>query len=134
MSEELLPCPFCGKAPVAGEMKADDDGYAFVECNRGSTRSGDGHFCGVHTDTSEEAHAAWNRRASPWRPIPAEVTPGIAPWDGKYWLIGHSDWTPDIAGWSSQYGWRVMDSQKVRAPFTPTHYAPLPAPPASEGE
>ena len=59
---ELLPCPLCADRPVGPTFVGDDDGgYFYVECPNNGT--GDGHFCGVHGDSAEQAVSVWNTRA-----------------------------------------------------------------------
>src|SRR5690606_5338008 len=56
-TNELLPCPFCGKQPAARWISGsapgmDDCGYYGIDCCRAH----------AHEDSEEEAVAAWNRR------------------------------------------------------------------------
>lgn len=61
MSDELLPCPFCGSAARTGE-NGDNSPNWFVYCS-------DWKNCDVNqggTRTEAEAIALWNRRAQAW--------------------------------------------------------------------
>jgi len=60
-----------------------------------------------------------------WLPIES------APRDGKTWVLAHRHgWTlPEIAVWSWHGYWQTMESS-----IEPTHWMPLPAPPAGETE
>jgi len=66
VTNDLLPCPFCGKRPRSGWNGADgphdDCGYWSIEC------------CGafVHEDDEETARKLWNKRALP-QPAQAPV-------------------------------------------------------------
>lgn len=70
---------------------------------------------------------------SPWRSMES------APKDGKYLLIRHGDWVPDIAGWRDERparpgvmavppGWFTVAGPRSRI-LEPTHWMPLPAAP-----
>ena len=57
MSEELKPCPFCGKSWLAAEkISYSADGFAYrVECECTAR--------GAWAETEEQAIEAWNTRA-----------------------------------------------------------------------
>jgi Lar family restriction alleviation protein len=65
VSEDVKPCPFCGKQPSVRDYREHEDqtgetyGYAAVEC--ACIGSHGGLF--FHFDTIEEAVEVWNRRA-----------------------------------------------------------------------
>lgn len=78
-----------------------------------------------------------------WRPIPAEVREGEAPWDGNVYPIGrhvqdwgfvrgYGYWTSihGISGWVPIRGFSEVTG--VLGLGNPTHYMPLPAPPEGE--
>lgn len=59
MSDQLLPCPFCGTSHLLGFEKCPDHGWTMVKCRK----------CGVtgpagRSETELEAAAHWNRRAT----------------------------------------------------------------------
>ncbi len=79
----------------------------------------------------EEAMSACDE--SPWRSMES------APKDGKYILIRHGDWVPDIAGWRDERsarpgvmavppGWFTVAGPRSRI-LEPTHWMPMPAAP-----
>lgn len=69
--------------------------------------------------------------ASPWLPIPPTPTPGVAPFDGNRHLVFSAAGTV-IAYWcDTSKSWR--DDEYGRLTCDPTHYAPLPPPPAEGG-
>ena len=128
---ELKACPFCGGKP---ELDNSDRGpWEWVECTSCGAQ-GPGH--------RDDAAPGWNRRASPWLPLPATPTPGVAPFDGEEWLVCNAassgPWagTKCVATWSdspSYGGW--LDTVEGLS-FPATHYqpiAPLPPPPVREG-
>lgn len=123
MSENLKPCPFCGK-----DKASKQDCGCLIQCEWCKAE--------LHRSDPEDAIAAWNTRAEDWRPIDyaalklgdeMEVT------NGKY-MVG--------ARWES-VDYNEMSDQDCRDfvaigghfEFTdrPTHFRPLPAPPR-EGE
>ena len=66
MSEELKPCPFCGRHELLISSilhKLDDVEYSqwSVFCDASGCKVGCGAMCGYH-DTKEQAIEAWNRR------------------------------------------------------------------------
>lgn len=75
MSEELKPCPFCGKTQakdgkfgvgVAATQGMNERGEYVEEGRQWSVIcSGCGSSCSLYCDTEAEAIAAWNRRAAP---------------------------------------------------------------------
>lgn len=134
---ELLPCPFCGRAPD------EDDHYL----NQG-TKCG-GILCCIEGPEvragydawpawKERAIIAWNTRVSPWRPIEA------APKDGTQILAYGPYEEMGVVAWSGRQEWRyqadgsdAIESQGDTWTFykimgVPTHWMPLPEPP-SEG-
>ena len=58
MSEEILPCPFCGKP---GEMNVGDFGERFVTCS--NNNCGGRLGAGIWFAKEEDAIALWNTRA-----------------------------------------------------------------------
>jgi len=121
----LAPCPFCG-----GEAKltaSDVVGYIII-C--------DNHDCISATDwfgSSEQAAAAWNRRASPpaavpdgWVMVPKEPTPEMldaATPPASEW-IGHPEARPEsIERWRRSHREAAGDRYRVMisaAPAAPT--------------
>jgi hypothetical protein len=62
MSDLLLPCPFCGAAPVVDPFHHDEpDGSTYIYCS-GWNDSPDCKCDLGFFDTRPEAVAAWNRR------------------------------------------------------------------------
>lgn len=76
-----------------------------------------------------------------WRPIPAEVREGEAPWDEEFYETAKPGAAiPFVAAWDSEDGWCTFNRcyettiQPVKGvPWRPTHWRrivmPLPAPP-----
>ena len=90
-------------------------------------------------ETEAEAAEAWNRRASPWRVLPAVPTPGEAPFDGAPVLL----WSPYVfepgghAWVSGGWGKAAISPNEFRGQTGrqwPTHYAPLPSAPDAREE
>lgn len=82
--------------------------------------------------------------APTWLPIPPDPVPGVAPWDGRHVIISsHQGWAA-LAAWRTELhdgpGFSVIETldtwEQSHALFladpVPTHYAPLPPPPARE--
>lgn len=59
MSNQLLPCPFCGTSHLLGFEKCPDHGWTLVKCRKcgGTGPAG-------RSETELEAAAYWNRRAA----------------------------------------------------------------------
>lgn len=90
----------------------------------GATRE---HFLGL-------ADAALAAMAPTWRRIPDDVVEGVAPFDGKPWLLNDRSWPQASIGWWHPQ-WREWGDADGSALEAPTFYAPippLPAPPAGE--
>ena len=56
MSDELLPCPFCGAEANVSECQGRDDRF-YIWC--------DGCCCTVMYKSKQDAINAWNTRAEP---------------------------------------------------------------------
>jgi hypothetical protein len=134
ISDELLPCPFCGMEVTLERGK--DDKITTFKCPPEShcVGSGLGTFA-LNTHVSA-AIAAWNRRTSlegvrEWRPI------ATAPKDGTrvdLWRQGHR---VTDAFWDEGEEWWCIDSRysdgepcPLAVSPEPTHWQSLPAPPA----
>lgn len=68
MSQELLPCPFCGldTRPLRNPIEqAFPDGYMSVVCPNSQCGAS-----GPKRQSEIEAEDAWNRRAEPKKPAP----------------------------------------------------------------
>lgn len=125
-SEELKPCPFCGEP---GYMHEDHNLYSVwcIVCVAIARSS----------PIKEEAIKAWNRRASPWRPI-SEATED----DKKKPQLGIDrkgeraviEWEPSWDDEEYKGRWTVRhDSEDyVWEGYQPTHFMPLPEPPAPQ--
>lgn len=125
MSEDLKPCPFCGKSRLVTGRGAE---------KRAKIRCVDCEATGpVGLDGEASAIAAWNRRSADpqvgpaWRPIesaPKDGTRFLAYQAGKdaprYECWWQDDW-PQWEGWQDPW-----DNEPE-----PTHWMPLPAPPSS---
>lgn len=61
LQDRLRACPWCGHGPTVHYVGDEDGGYHEVACYTPHTKTGS-LFCGVHTDTEEEAITAWNAR------------------------------------------------------------------------
>lgn len=66
MSEELLPCPFCGKEPRERQLQAWENAVFQIKCWGCMAESGEYEFL-------NNAIAAWNRRS----PSPVESMPKV---------------------------------------------------------
>ena len=139
---ELKPCPFCGGAPVDRAIEAhthsapikalgipDHPGSHVVECSCGA---------GLIDDTREEVVTRWNRRAaSPeggetWRPI--ETAPKDETDVLLYFPLTELPqyWDRIIIARFHDGHW-VWQGRAVRGysdAYQPTHWQPLPDPPA----
>lgn len=62
MSDELLPCPFCGRPAKRHDIEAREDvdnaGASYIEC------TGCGACTQLHFDRKENLLDSWNRRKS----------------------------------------------------------------------
>ena len=133
MSEELKPCPHCsGTAFLDDEPHAG--GVAHVACRE--CRAG-GPPC-YGPDRARLARTAWNRRASPWRPIESAKEGDVAlvfdpsAKQGR-WNVAKLvcvDTTMRFVGRGTTVHepvlvWMGLDNRR----FNPTHWTPLPEPP-----
>jgi len=129
----LLPCPFCGGEP---RMVSGGPGCTFIQCS----------ICNASGDDGSEEYAVekWNCRAAltaalpvieraKWQPIET------APKDGTSILLFASDYPPLSYMGVGQWAFADPDLGFVEGwfwPFAirPTHWMPLPVPPALAGE
>jgi hypothetical protein len=125
MALELLPCPFCSSPRV----RVYSSDWCYAECHECFARA-------ARFGTKKKAIEAWNRRAGystalaaereDWRPIET------APKDGTV-ILG---WWPQAyqgKGGIFEYIWHKDGWYTVPCSWqhmTPTHWSPLPAPPA----
>jgi hypothetical protein len=81
------------------------------------------------------ALAAALRHLSEWQPIPADVVPGTAPWDGKRIMVWRLGAEPRVAGYMTSLeegdeAWivaRELGSNPIAFAYAdPTHWRPLP--------
>lgn len=116
---KLKLCPFCGGQPqlLNEEMAL----CAFVMCLA----------CGAQGDdrSAKRAVFAWNNRADL---VPQWMDIKTAPKDGTDILVGfgNGDRPPVVAIWLD--GWVRFESATPLG-IKPTHWMPLPAPPAKKG-
>lgn len=124
--DELKACPFCG---AQAELYCQKSRNWVVKCTGCRAASDD---FGIDANI-----AAWNRRPSPWLPLPADPVPGVGPWDGKpVDLLLASDpreRTTDMK-WDANSG-RFEDCRGYQfwvEVDEATHWMPSPPPPAPE--
>lgn len=117
MSDKLRPCK-CG-ARVEYNPPEDADGSGWIFCRECCCEMSEMHF-----ETTEEFFAAWNRRASGWRPI-AE-----APKDGQVLAAfkGQFGWVMFLASWSLAHN-RLYASGYAE----PTHFMLITPPEETNG-
>ena len=128
---DLAPCPFCRKEWTA--IMGNGSASRWRRCQSCDSS-------GPPMLTENEANAAWNRRPSPWLPIPPDPVPGVVPWDGGKWDLFADGRRLIDAFWEDGRWWLPCDLwpddpelNKIGLERTPTHYAaPLPPPPALE--
>jgi Lar family restriction alleviation protein len=140
---ELMPCPFCRSDNVALDTVMGEPRQCWVAC---FACKADGPVTG----DAQSAIAAWNRRdpafalaqrrlateAERWQPIetaPKDGTPVLVcrdmgnPWG---WVRGWSRWV-DVRGISGWLSHGMFDVPGDLGLGNPTHWQPLPAPPAA---
>lgn len=133
MSEELLPCPFCG---AAGRLCVDDDMF-YVACSSPTCFCcvGEGYDRSAMSDhafsSADGAADAWNARASQWREISdsqkdGNTILGTGPEIGTHVIWWNSE--PTLGG----YTWRISESEISLHEDAITHWQPLPQPPVSK--
>lgn len=98
MTEKLKPCPFCGSNDIRAmpmPLVNDDpaDGRWWVGCVNAID-----HDAAAFADTKKKAIAAWNTRATGWRPI--EEAPKL---DGKRLLLRLGEEGVSVAYWDAYY-------------------------------
>lgn len=118
---DLLPCPFCGGAPLLDQACLVRDTHWWVRCHNIDICKVLPH--GMQCVKQSDAIAAWNTRATGWQDMataPEETE--VLIWSPKYTygpyvgvLNRAGDWYApwDGSGWS----------------WPPTHWQPLPKPP-----
>lgn len=118
MSEELLPCPFCGGEAEILEAIVEfiykEIGiYAICKKCRASTQ---------YYKTKEEALTAWNRRADGWIPVserlPEEYTMVLV-WEGDYAFRAEH----------AEGKWYEATNEPISEHVNITHWMPLPPAP-----
>jgi Lar family restriction alleviation protein len=113
MTDELLPCPFCGQSQAAVNEKQFLAGITYlVIC----------HWCGAETNSDFDrptAISTWNRRADGWISVDERL-----PELHQEVLVLEADGTMAVA-WLSSNGWISGIFSLVAV----THWQPLPAPP-----
>lgn len=123
MAEQLLPCPFCGPGQSVVSAWLDDVSNRWrVGCGRC------GCSTGIHTRDESEAPAiaAWNRRASPWRPIET------APRDGTRVLLATKQGVQFVGKYTdaeSRFPWHRDYTDTYFAKAQLSGWQPLPAAP-----
>lgn len=135
MSEELLPCSFCGEAAEIQYAEHVTRTTWWIVCR--NTK------CVVYValralPSKDEAIAGWNARASQWRDIET------APKDGTHIMACRgpftSNWTfaqapAYVCHWwnnPGEEGWYLSSGDSGQISWHPTHWQPLPQPPVSK--
>jgi Lar family restriction alleviation protein len=128
---ELKNCPWCGTTAHL-HINSPSVYWNTVACALCSVE-------GPASETTDAAILAWNRRASPWKPIctaPKDGTPVLLYWPGT------GGWLPKMyyACWDTTVG-ETINGQRMGLwsigfknyldPTAVTHYAPLPDDPPS---
>jgi Lar family restriction alleviation protein len=118
--DDLLPCPFCGGAPDYTEAKECGDGAYVVTCP--NCQASSMVAFASKDDPRRKLTEAWNRRASPWRPIESSPKDGatvevrgvmrVHHMRGCKFPIMPKDWRPD----TPDTEWRLTDWREVGAP------------------